>query len=170
MLEINTSKEWLRVFSSIDFSKIPESDENDAADDFTATLRRKLEDAGFDVESAKGQRTLCHGWNGANTFSHKIGPVGTFDDLSSDEEDAIWKAIEDSEAEMIRDWSKSNDAQPTPEGGKYRVINTGSGEVLAVSATHDEAMVAADEAEDYEGQPIVKIQVCVDGEWVQVEG
>jgi hypothetical protein len=103
-LEINTNNEWLRVFSSVDFSEIPDTDENDAADDFTNTLWRKLETAGFDVERAKGQRSLLHGWNGANTFATKIGPIGTFDHLSSDEESAIRKAIEESEAEMIRDW------------------------------------------------------------------
>lgn len=107
-LEINTNNEWLRVFSSLDFSTIPEDDHKDAADDFTATLRSKLEDRGFDVERAQGQRSLCHGWNGANTFRHKIGPVGTFEELTEAEESTIQAAIDEAEAAMIRDWKEGH--------------------------------------------------------------
>ena len=110
-LEINTNNEWLRVFSSLDFSEIPEYRQVDAADDFTNTLRRYLEDAGFTVERAKGQRSLCHGWNGANTFRHKIGPVGSFDELSGTDCFAIQIAIEAAEVDMQTHWRTDDQAE-----------------------------------------------------------
>lgn len=115
-LEINTNNEWLRAFSAIDFSDIAHSDENDAAEDFTRTLRRKLEDLGFETIRAQGQRSLLHGWNGANTFTHKIGPVGTFDELTDGEEEAIQTAINEAEAAMIRDWKRDVEAVESVEG------------------------------------------------------
>lgn len=113
-LEINTSAEWLRVFSAIDFSEVDDADENDAANAFTTALGEYLDAAGFSVERARGQRTTVHGWNGANTFTHKLGPVGTFDALTDDDQREIELAIEKAESTMRRFWVK----QTTNNGGE----------------------------------------------------
>ena len=88
-LEICTSLEWWRVNSPLDFDGIADSDGDDAAQDFRDQFIVALEDAGHEVEHSKGERCLLHGWNGANTFERKGCGVGTFDEVSNAEWDAI---------------------------------------------------------------------------------
>ena len=108
-LEINQSNEWLQVFSAIDFALVAEEDRDNAADSFTEHLVIGLESAGFDTKMAQGQRSTCHGWNGANTFRRKLGPVGSFSALSDIEVEAIYVAIERAECAMCRDWLQRGD-------------------------------------------------------------
>jgi len=105
-LEVNTNAEWVRLYSCADFDDIDETDEADAVSTFMRALDDALADAGFETENAKGQRTLCHGWHGANTFRHKIGPVGTFGDLTDDQIDRIESAYFDAADVMAAKWAK----------------------------------------------------------------
>jgi len=97
-VELCTDREWLEVFSAIDFEGIEFID--DAASEFINTLDDKLIDAGFEVVFARGQRRTCHGWNGANTFEKLLGPVGSFDDLTNDECEMIQECIDFAEESM----------------------------------------------------------------------
>lgn len=103
-LEVNSNTEWLRVYSHVDFDEIDDVHEDDAARTFTDSLHVALWDVGFETESAKGQRTLLHGWHGFNLFRHKIGPVGTFGDLADDDIDLIENAINLAESKMRETW------------------------------------------------------------------
>ena len=104
-LEINTNNEWLIQLSPVDFEPVEESDRDDAAKDFTNGLWNHLESAGFDVIGAKGQRSTCHGWNGANTFPYMDGPVGSFDQLTDDEAADVVRCIDEAEKQMLEDWT-----------------------------------------------------------------
>lgn len=90
--EVCSNTEWLR--GVLDIDAIEDGYEDDAANCYASELHRLLCDAGFQTERAKGQRILFHGWNGANTFKHLLGPIGTFDDLTTEEKDSAWAAIE----------------------------------------------------------------------------
>lgn len=81
-LEVCSNTEWLRENAGLDLSRIEESLQNDAAEALRSELHERLNAAGYETRSAKGQRVLYHGWNGANTFTRKMGPVGTFDALT----------------------------------------------------------------------------------------
>lgn len=105
MLEVCSNAEWLRE-NGFDSSGIDEAWHNEAASHFYYTLRRLLEDAGFNTERARGQRITYHGWNGANLFKHKIGPVGTFDTLNDEQQGAISSAIAKAEGGTRRVWGE----------------------------------------------------------------
>ena len=104
-LEVTTNSEWIRLFSSADFEDVDEMDEDDAASTFVSALVEGLEDAGFDADHATGQRASCHGWHGFNMFRHKIGPVGTFSDLSDSETDQVYAAIDHAADVMYSKWA-----------------------------------------------------------------
>jgi len=89
-LEVCENAEWWCVFGPL--SGI--TDDRDAVADACSNLHAKLTDLGFDTCSPKGQRILCHGWNGAS-LTHKLGPVGTFDDLTAGQIDLILTAVEE---------------------------------------------------------------------------
>ena len=99
-IEVCSNNEWLHTFSAVDWSGIDACDMDDAADCFTESLHRHLEEAGFEPVSAKGQRSTCHGWNGVNTFRHKLGPCGSFQDMTGDERTLVLAAINQAESEM----------------------------------------------------------------------
>ncbi len=99
-VEICTSREWLEVFSAIDFNGI--DDIGNAADTFIDVLANELIDAGFEVFSARRQRATCYGWNNANTFEFKFGPVISSDDLTNDECGIIQECIDLTEENMRR--------------------------------------------------------------------
>lgn len=48
----------------------------------------------LETERANGQRTMFHGWNGANTFRYKFGIFGTFSELDDEEKAALCDAEE----------------------------------------------------------------------------
>ena len=105
-LEVMANDEWIRVFSSVDFEYVDEMDEEDAASTFVSALVDALEDSGFDVAYAKGQRSPCDGWQGFNLFRHKIGPVGTFSELSDSETGKIHAALDHAADVMHSKWTK----------------------------------------------------------------
>ena len=96
-LEICSNTEYLA--QCLDADAIRDGYENEAGDYFGGELHRRLMAAGYDTESAKGQRILYHGWNGANTFTHKLGPVATFDELTAEEIDQIEAIIGEAKAD-----------------------------------------------------------------------
>ena len=102
-LEIATNTEWIRVFSSVDFEDVEDCYEDQAADCYINHVHNLLMDE-FETVHAKGQRKTCHGWNGANTFKTKIGPVGTFEDLTKDEIETIYEKLGQAEHNMRLDW------------------------------------------------------------------
>lgn len=86
--EVCCNTEWLREnFTGAEFG-------DETAELAESELHSRLSAAGFETERAKGQRIMYHGWNGANTFRHLLGPVGTFDSLTKEQEAAAWDAIE----------------------------------------------------------------------------
>jgi len=93
-LELCTSTEWLRENAGLCLDDIEDGLENTAAEELHARLYGGLEAAGYNVENAKGQRILYHGWNGANTFTHLMGPVGTFCKLTKKQQDEIYAIID----------------------------------------------------------------------------
>ena len=103
-IEINSSNEWLEVFSGLDFEGVDESDTDEAAKCFTNHLHELLAEVGFATAPAKGQRITCHGWNGANTFRTKIGPCGTFDELTDAEMNLIYDAIPAAQERRRQKW------------------------------------------------------------------
>ena len=81
-LEICRNQEWLENYF-LDLSDVDETAYEYAVSLFLDNLCRRLSTADYSYDWPQGQRTTCHGWHGANTFAHKIGPVGTFDDLTA---------------------------------------------------------------------------------------
>lgn len=92
-LEVCSNVEWLRENAGLNLDRLADGMENDAAREFGSEICSRLENFGYKTCSAKGQRITFHGWNGANTFAHKLGPVGTFDDLTTEQESEIFAAI-----------------------------------------------------------------------------
>lgn len=92
-LEVCSNVEWLRENAGLNLDRIADGMEDDAARKLGSEICSRLEDAGYKTCSAKGQRTMFHGWNGANTFTCKLGPVGTFDDLTAEQEAEIFELI-----------------------------------------------------------------------------
>jgi len=95
VLELCSNTEWMREYSGLNLDAIDYAFADEAAVHLREQIWDRLDGNGFRVEPSRGQRSLCHGWNGANTFTHKLGPIGTFDDLTADQEAAIYSAIED---------------------------------------------------------------------------
>lgn len=83
--EICTNTEWLRENTRLNLEAIRDGAENDAADMIADELFRRLDLAGYETERAQGQRASYHGWNGANLFAHKLGPVGTFSPITAEQ-------------------------------------------------------------------------------------
>lgn len=77
--------------------------ENEAAEEWFGEVCRRIDDEfGFDTSiAARGQRRMCHGWNGANTFSRKESGLGTFD-VWTDEEWGRAVAIADEVASDVQ--------------------------------------------------------------------
>ena len=108
-LEVSTNAEWIKLYSCADFDGVDEMDENAAIATFSYALFVALEDAGFETGHTKNQRISCHGWNGFNLFRHKIGPVGTFGDLTEDEIERIYSAYFDAGDVMVAKWANQGD-------------------------------------------------------------
>lgn len=91
-LEICSNTEWLREMAGLSLDRIADGLENDAAEEFGREIDRRLSALGYGCISPRGQRVLYHGWNGANTFAHKLGAVGTFSPLSAEQQEEIFAA------------------------------------------------------------------------------
>lgn len=92
-LEVCSNTEWLREMAGLDLDAIPDGCENEAAETLHRDVTAALERAGYNVENAKGQRCTFHGWNGANTFQHLLGMVGTCDSLTTQQQEEILRII-----------------------------------------------------------------------------
>ena len=103
-LEVCSNVEWIKVFSSVDLSGIDPADSDDAVEQLQNQLYDSLRDAGFRVSWAKGDRSMCHGWNGFRRWKSNLGIVATFDDLSDDQNDAIVWIKDDCEKQMRDRW------------------------------------------------------------------
>lgn len=104
-LEVCSNVEWLRENAGINLDRIADGLESDAAREFGSEICSRLENAGYQTCSAKGQRTTFHGWNGANTFAHKLGPVGTLDDLTAEQEAEIWGLVADAQESVEKSYA-----------------------------------------------------------------
>lgn len=111
VIEVCESVEALREYCGLDFSSVEDGREDDAAEDFRSRLHVALEDAGYETKRASGQRSLCHGWNGANTFRIKRGPCGTFANLSTNEIEEITAIIDRTEAETVAAWQSGDETE-----------------------------------------------------------
>lgn len=100
-LEVCTNNEAIREYCGLSFGYIEDGMEREAADFFCDELMGRLQAAGYEVTRAAGHRSLCHGWNGANTFTHKAGAVGTFDTLTAEQESEIDR-LQDEAAEAMQ--------------------------------------------------------------------
>lgn len=79
--EYCTSKEWLRVYGGYEPASDSDNDEYDEAK-FNHYLRSaEAAFKGVEFVAAKNQRSLCHGWNGAQFF-HAYKGIGTFNLLT----------------------------------------------------------------------------------------
>jgi len=90
VIEICNNEEWLTVFGPL--CDLENTDcESEACRDWWTKLSNRIESRFSDVETQTpcGQRILCHGWNGANTFRRIFSGMGTFDEFSGDEWDEI---------------------------------------------------------------------------------
>jgi hypothetical protein len=107
-LEVCNNTEWLRENCCLDLEMIEEGYRNAAADRLGEFLWIKLEGAGYELKHPKGQRHTFHGWNGANTFKHLLGPVGTFCELSKGQQDEIYAIIASARDAAQAEWAMDN--------------------------------------------------------------
>lgn len=86
-IEVCSNNEWLVVYGPLSDLGIEYS--GNAQNEWFGEVCRRLDDEfGYGTASfAQGQRGLCHGWNGANTFARKGGGLGTFDSFTEAEWD-----------------------------------------------------------------------------------
>jgi len=105
-LELCTNNEAIRDWCGLDWEGIEEGDyaANEASEQFTAAAWEALEAAGYEVERAKGQRSTCHGWNGANTFRWKRGPLGSFEVPTEQQQEEIATIVENCNAAARGTW------------------------------------------------------------------
>lgn len=93
-IEICGNAEWLTEYGGF-IERDGDDLDKEAAAGFVELLEieihKRLPDAEF--VSPGGQRKLCHGWNGAG-FTTKLGPVGSWDKLTTEQVQAIEEAIE----------------------------------------------------------------------------
>jgi len=85
-IEVCSNNEWLEVYGPL--CDLDVDGDRSAGDDWFNRVCRRLEDElDVETEAARGQRSMCHGWNGANTFARKGSGLGTFYDFTDEEWD-----------------------------------------------------------------------------------
>ena len=146
-IEVCTNIEWLREYGGPDLDCVPEDTKDDACCEYICELMRRLEDEGYVAVHARGQRRLCHGWNGCNTFRWKCGPLGTFDELTDqqklqliDIENAVETAVRQKFARVVVRNTNSQFGDP--------VEFDGATEEEAVSSMQECIRDCGDEFED----------------------
>lgn len=87
-IEFCNNSEWIAQLISTEF---PECFQNEVTTEYATTAVRFAERAGLTIESARGQRGTCHGWNGA-AFASRIGIFGVWGELSNDEQSILESA------------------------------------------------------------------------------
>jgi hypothetical protein len=93
-IEICSNTEWLFVFGPLEETD-PDSYETqqEQSIQWSCEVERRIEKqlTGVECVCSRGQRAMCHGWNGANTFTRKGRGLGTFDEFTDKE----WLALEE---------------------------------------------------------------------------
>jgi len=88
-VEICTSGEWFRLYSSLD---LPDEENDEVPDLYFQVALETLEDdvraSDLKIIPAMRQRMFCHGWNGAK-FTFRYDGIGSFDELTPNEKDVI---------------------------------------------------------------------------------
>lgn len=99
-IEVCSNNEWLGLGG--------ERYQDEAGSDWCNAVIRKLEEEfGYGVAiRAQGQRTLYHGWNGANTFERKGSGLGTFDTFTDAEWDRACAIADQCSAEVEAYWQE----------------------------------------------------------------
>ncbi len=108
--EVCSNTEWLRDCAGMDLDSIEDGYEDEAAKHYCSELHANLVDAGFQTDTPNHGRSLYHGWNGANTFKHLLGPIGTFNELTKEQQDIAWMCIEAAKASAERKYAKCESA------------------------------------------------------------
>lgn len=92
-IELCRNSEWWRVFGPFD-----EAANDGLVDAAVCKVIDELDAAGVEWVYARGQRSTCHGWNGAKTFARLVGGIGGGESISDDEwavaEDAYFRGVE----------------------------------------------------------------------------
>ena len=104
-IEICTNEEWIGQLIGVeDFGR------EDAAIAWFERVHDAIIAAGFDPVNAKGQRSLYHGWNGAQFERRSYGGVGSFDDSITENK---WASLTDEIGEITNlisvEFSSEND-------------------------------------------------------------
>ncbi len=101
-LEICDNHEWLTLYGSVRDRNDDELDV-ESMREFRSLLETEIEKRlpQADCVRPRNGRTICHQWNGAH-FTHKIGPVGTFANLTDLQVAAINEAVD-----VATDWAKT---------------------------------------------------------------
>lgn len=153
-LEICCNLEWLRDNAGLNLDSIEECEWNLAAEELQSLLHDKLVLAGFETERAKAGRILFHGWNGYNGFRHKLGPVGTFDVLTKNQQETIWEVIQ-----QCRD-----DVETTYKANYGGLYDYRTGEYLR-PATKEERAVSWAEIEAGSHEGVIPVDWKQEGGW-----
>ena len=111
-IEICSNTEWLFVFGPLEEPEDGHLSQDEIAGDWWSKVAAAIEDHLDDVRciNPRGQRILCHGWNGANTFTRCNSGLGTFDTFT----DAEWSILEDIATDAAE---PAAPAVPRGEGG-----------------------------------------------------
>ena len=104
-LELCPNTEALRDWCGLDWSGVEQGYEDEACEQFVTEVWNTLESIGFEVVRAKGQRTTCHGWHGANTFAWKSGPIGTFGNPQAADKQTIEQIIDRVNESVRHEWT-----------------------------------------------------------------
>ncbi|MFA5058770.1 MAG: hypothetical protein WC485_11700 [Opitutaceae bacterium] len=98
VIEICTCCEWLRVFGGCELPENLYSHTDEMASVYYAAAEKSLNGSDIflacEIRGAIGQRSGCHGWNGAH-FTHRAGGVGTMSTLTLEQLAAIKQADQD---------------------------------------------------------------------------
>ena len=80
----------------------------DAANEWFGAVCRKIDELfGESVTvAAKGQRSMYHGWNGANTFARKGSGLGTFDNFTAEEWEACEAIVDRESARLLAEYEE----------------------------------------------------------------
>jgi hypothetical protein len=94
-IEFCTNNEWLVVFGPYEAAEDSDASEpSREATDLFDRQRRAVESlAGIELVTARGQRMLCHGWNGAH-FAWRHAGFGSFETLPAELKACLEAAID----------------------------------------------------------------------------
>ena len=150
-VELCQNVEWL---SQHIVNECPEGWETEVAAAYQDAAWRHIYDAGVAIESARGQRSLYHGWNGDQFHSYQIGGLMVFGALTPeleklvDDADTTGRdAAEKLAAEIV---AKNADESEESDSSIYDLIQTLTDRLNSLASASPEsslAMVAGDAIE-----------------------